>query len=36
MPANPDAVYDYLKNTKGFAQRPGMQPRGDVDAALAS
>ncbi len=35
MPANPDAVYDYLKNTKGFAQRPGMQPRGDVDAALA-
>jgi CO/xanthine dehydrogenase Mo-binding subunit len=35
MPANPDAVYDYLKNTKGFAQRPGMPPRGDVDAALA-
>jgi nicotinate dehydrogenase subunit B len=35
MPANADAVYDYLKNTKGFAQRPGMQPRGDVDAALA-
>ena len=35
MPANADAVYDYLKNTKGFAQRPGMQPRGDVDTALA-
>ena len=35
MPANADAVYDYLKNTKGFAQRPGMQARGDVDTALA-
>ncbi|TMD03207.1 MAG: xanthine dehydrogenase family protein molybdopterin-binding subunit [Chloroflexi bacterium] len=35
MPANPDAVYDYLKNTKGFVERPGMKPRGDVDAALA-
>jgi nicotinate dehydrogenase subunit B len=35
MPANSDAVYDYLKNTKGFAQRPGMQPRGDVEGALS-
>ena len=34
MPANADAVYDYLKDTKGFAQRPGMQPRGDVDTAI--
>ena len=35
MPASADEVYDYLKNTKPFAQRPGMEPRGDVDAALA-
>ena len=35
MPANAEAVYDYLKNTKGFAQRPGIQPRGDVDAAIS-
>jgi nicotinate dehydrogenase subunit B len=35
MPANPDAVYDYLKTTRPFAQRPGMPPRGDVEAALA-
>jgi CO/xanthine dehydrogenase Mo-binding subunit len=35
MPANPDAVYDYLKNTKGFVERPGMPPRGNVEAALS-
>jgi CO/xanthine dehydrogenase Mo-binding subunit len=35
MPANPDAVYDYLKNTKSFMDRPGMPPRGNVEAALA-
>src|SRR6266566_1990288 len=35
MPANPDAVYDYLKNTKGFVERPGMPPRGNVEVALS-
>jgi nicotinate dehydrogenase subunit B len=35
MPVDADSVYDYLKNTKSFADRPGMKPRGDVDAALA-
>ena len=35
MPVNADAVYDYLKNTKSFVDRPGMQSRGQVDAVLS-
>ena len=34
MPANADAVYDYLMKTKSFADRPVVN-RGNVDAALA-
>ena len=35
MPASPDAVYDYLKNTKSFLDRPAMPARGNVDQALS-
>ena len=34
MPANPDAVYDYLDKTKGFVERAVVN-RGNVDAAMA-
>jgi nicotinate dehydrogenase subunit B len=34
MPANADAVYDYLKNTKSFLDRPAVN-RGNPDADLA-
>jgi CO/xanthine dehydrogenase Mo-binding subunit len=35
MPANAGAVYDYLKNTKSFADRPAMPARGNAEQALA-
>ena len=35
MPASADAVYDYLKNTKSFLDRPVVN-RGNPDAAMAS
>ena len=35
MPASADAVYDYLKNTKSFLDRPAMPARGNVDQALS-
>ena len=34
FPAGPDAMYDYLRDTKSFAERVGVQT-GDVGAALA-
>ncbi|HWF40258.1 MAG TPA: molybdopterin cofactor-binding domain-containing protein [Candidatus Acidoferrales bacterium] len=34
LPANADAVYDYLENTKSFANRPVVN-RGNTDQALA-
>jgi len=35
MLSSADVVYDYLKDTKPFAQRPGIPARGNVEQVLA-